>query len=251
MPQNTTDRLHNFSALVVGDLDDNDTTLIIGFLDYHDMTNVTQHGYQTHGLKIFYFDKTEQQVKLKRSIPFPSGLYASTFGSIAIARHNNKGYIVVAGNDPTNDVYLYAYDTDGTQVWKSDQPYNNVNGYFTTMINIADFNHDGIPEVYAGNRIFSLETGMMLCSGGNTNNTGVLYHSGGDASIAADIVFDNGSLELCAGSQIYLVDIPPGGKTAGAGTMTMIADMQLPASRYRPAPSATAPHRWPISTATA
>ncbi|MDR2041160.1 MAG: hypothetical protein LBP98_02435, partial [Tannerella sp.] len=230
VPTHTTDQVHNLGPLTVGDLDGRDTTLIIGFLDYHG-SDVAAHSYQSHGLKLFYFDGTEQRVKLKRSFPFKdksgTAFYASTISSPAIARYNGKGYIVVAQNHAT-DLYLYAFDTDGTCHWRSSEHYTSDASYFATIINIADFNHDGIPEVYAGNRIFSLATGELLCNGGS-HNTGALYHNGGDASMAADIV-PGGNMELCAGTQIYSVTIPQGATTSSGCSLSPIADMELPAA---------------------
>ncbi|MDR0697865.1 MAG: hypothetical protein LBG28_01390 [Tannerella sp.] len=232
-PENVAGRVHNLGPLTVGNLDGNDTTLIIGFLNNHgtDMNNSTL-GYPSHGLRIFYFDKTEKKVKLKKEFSFPaasatpSGSPVSTFSSTAIARYNKTGYIVVAGSDR----YLYAYRADGTQLWKSNAPYSDNTDYLATIVNIADFNCDGIPEVYTGNKIFSLATGHLLCSG--SGNTGILYRRGGDASIAADVVpSDRNRLELCAGTQIYRVTIPQGATTTSPEcSMSVIADMELPAA---------------------
>jgi hypothetical protein len=76
-----------------------------------------------------------------------------------------------------NDGKIYAYDansTGGTPLWISS--HSVYNGYQTTdpisqpTINLADFNNDGIPEIYNGGRIFDTETGLMLAevpAGGN------------------------------------------------------------------------------------
>jgi uncharacterized repeat protein (TIGR01451 family) len=231
LPMNTADQVHNLGSLSVGPLSGNDTTFIIGFLDYHG-SDVAAHTYQSHGLKLFYFDKTTQQITWKRTIPFvdrsvpsnPVSFYTSTICSPAIARYNGKGYIVVPRNHAT-ELYLYAFDENGDFIWRSDAHYTGDASYFATIVNIADFNRDGIPEVYAGNRVFSLATGELLCDGGS-NNKGVLYKDGGDASFAADVV-PGGNLELCAGTQIYSVTIPAGATGATGCSMAVISDMQL------------------------
>jgi hypothetical protein len=81
----------------------------------------------------------------------------------------------------------------------------------------VDFNGDGIPEVQVHNSIFSLPTGNLLCRG--TENNAMYCH-------AVDMTGD-GKLDLCCGTQIYKVDIPDGGTTAGCGTMSVIRDMEL------------------------
>jgi uncharacterized repeat protein (TIGR02543 family) len=222
---NSTNKVHNLGPLTAGDINGNDTVMIIGFMDNH-RSNVNDGNHPTYGFKTFYFDRELQQIVQKDSIPFPAdNRRVSTFSSMAIARYEGKGYIVVAGIDPC---YLYAYESDGTPLWTSNNYYSkDYASYFATIINIVDFNHDGIPEVYTGNRIFSLETGELLCKDDN-NNTGVLYHNGGDASMAADIV-SGGNLELCAGTQIYSVNIPQGATRSTDGcSMSVITDMQLP-----------------------
>jgi hypothetical protein len=201
--------------------------MIIGFLENHD-ADVDGTGYPSHGFKTFYFEPDSQQIVQKNSFMFPAppnGSPVSTFSSMAIVRYDGKGYIVVAGIDR----HLYAYSSNGARHWKSDSVYSGNTGYFATVINIADFNYDGIPEVYAGNRIFSLATGYLLCAGGSNNNTSILYHSRDDASITTDIV-PRGNFKLCAGTQIYRVDIPQRATGPLEGTMSVITDMELPSA---------------------
>jgi uncharacterized repeat protein (TIGR02543 family)/uncharacterized repeat protein (TIGR01451 family) len=127
---------------------------------------------------------------------------------MAIARYNNKGYIVVAGTDK----YLYAYDVDGGRHWKSDVQYHT-NSY-GTILGIADFNNDGIPEVYTGNQVFSLTNGKKLCDGGTSKHSGILAQGAGHLSAVADMDGD-GTLEIIAGRNIYKVNIANHNGTAG------------------------------------
>ncbi|MCT4645847.1 MAG: Ig-like domain-containing protein, partial [Carboxylicivirga sp.] len=84
---------------------------------------------------------------------------------------------------------------------------------------LADFNGDGVPEVYVGNRIFDSSNGNLLLSGGS-NNSGRIPSVNDAWPIAYD-VFKNGDLdpdgietfdekanglELIAGNKVYLVD---------------------------------------------
>ncbi|MDR2764842.1 MAG: hypothetical protein LBB90_07410 [Tannerella sp.] len=199
---NTAATVHNYASLTAGDIDGDGTVEILGFIE----NASTNNWYESNGIKIYYFDKSTQQVKFEKSFTFKpvnesTITTVSTFGSMAIARYNNKGYIVVAGID----YHLYAYDENGVRLWKSDYPHHTASGHYGALVNIADFNADGIPEVYAGNTIFSLADGERICAGGTSNNYGVLAGSG-CSSMAADIDGD-GILELCAGTQIYKVDI--------------------------------------------
>lgn len=81
---------------------------------------------------------------------------------------------------------------------------------------LADFNYDGIAEVYTGNQIWNSQTGLELANGGAANNQG-WYPLGGSnfmssGSIAADVLPDAQcanctGLELVAGNQTYSVNI--------------------------------------------
>jgi uncharacterized repeat protein (TIGR02543 family) len=197
--------IHNYGPLTVGDIDGDGTVEIIGYRDTTD--NLTANGYESPGIKIFYFDAGANQVKLKREFSF-SGATSATLGSMAIARYNNRGYIVVAGTDK----YLYAYDAEGRRIWRSNLPYHTDNA--GTMPGIVDFNNDGIPEVYTGNQIFSLTNGSKLCDGGTGNKSGILAGGAGHSSAVADMDGD-GTLEIVAGVNIYKVNITNNNGTAG------------------------------------
>jgi hypothetical protein len=215
IPINKNKLIHNYGPLVTGDIDNDGVTEIIGFVPH----TASANGYESGGLRIFTMNSGA--VQFKKDIPF-TGHMSATFGGMAMARYNNVGYIVVCGVDR----YLYAYNAvTNVKIWQS-------NALATasavgSIVNIADFNGDGIPEVYAGNKIFSLSSGNLLCDGG-ANNTGVLVSSLGHSTIAADITGD-GNLELCAGTQIYRVTIPQGATTSSGCSMGLISDMELPA----------------------
>ncbi|MBD8349922.1 FG-GAP-like repeat-containing protein, partial [Dysgonomonas sp. HGC4] len=211
LPINKTDLIHNYAPLTVGDIDGDGEIEIIGLLEDTRSSN----GYESNGVKIFNYKDNE--VKLKKSFNISVGGSATaSFGSMAIARYNNQGYIVLVGVD----MYLYAYNPNGDRLWKSDVVCSKT---AVNMVNIADFNNDGIPEVYVDNNIFSLANGKLLCSG-QANNTGSMTVNG-SSPMAIDIDND-GKLELCAGTQIYKVNITNTNGTAG-NTMTVIADMGL------------------------
>jgi uncharacterized repeat protein (TIGR02543 family)/uncharacterized repeat protein (TIGR01451 family) len=213
--------IHNYAPLTVGDIDGDGTVEILGFRDTSTVVNgeVDNNGYESRGLKMFYYNKSTGQIELKREFPFTTPgerTTSASMGAMAIARHNNKGYIVIAGTDAPNNKYLYAYDPTGARHWVSDQTYrtdNNPNSPYLehrgTILGIADFSNDGEPEVYVGNQIFSLRTGYKLCDGGilpGTNDAGVLYPTLGYSPAIADIDGD-GSPEIIAGRHIYKVKI--------------------------------------------
>ncbi len=200
--------VYNYGPLTTGDIDGDGVVEIIGFMP----DGSAQNNYDSKGLRIFYVE--DGAVKHKKDILFNNHT-AATLSSMAIARYNNTGYIVLCGVDGR----LHAYDAaTSAELWITEPT-----GLLSYVIasNIADFNGDGIPEVYVGNRIYSLASGELLCSGGS-NNTGR-----NTFTVAADMDGD-GLPELCAGTQIYRVTIPSGATTAGSGSIAVISDMQLP-----------------------
>ncbi|QKG80546.1 cadherin domain-containing protein [Tenuifilum thalassicum] len=112
---------------------------------------------------------------------------------------------------------------------------------------LADFNQDGIPEVYVGNKIYNAITGDLLASG--TGNMG--KHSQNDSWPIAYNVFNESDLdpdgvgafgpeanglELIAGNQIYLVDATNYSTT---GTFSLILAAEFPAGNIVTSSGAT------------
>lgn len=111
---------------------------------------------------------------------------------------------------------LICYKADGTIKWLSDQKYyvdskNEIGG----KIALADFNQDGISEVYINNMIFNALTGVKLVDGGS-NGIGTGFNGGLEpVPIAAQLDEDSTDLELAAGYTVYKVSITNTNGTAG------------------------------------
>jgi gliding motility-associated-like protein len=94
---------------------------------------------------------------------------------------------------------------NGTTRWVSDDYHvDKKREQCKGTIGFADFNQDGIPEVYVGNRIFNARTGAKLADGGDF---GIGYNESFGASVAAQLDGDPSDLELAAGYTIYKVKI--------------------------------------------
>jgi len=128
----------------------------------------------------------------------------------------DKYLIFMIGKD---DGKIYAYDansTGGTWLWRSDQPvhsaYSSVNPVTELSINLADFDNDGVPEIYSGGRIFDATNGNLLAEVPSGGNIGLHRYLRGNNewidifSIAANVLGDE-KLELCVGTEVYNVNI--------------------------------------------
>lgn len=143
---------------------------------------------------------------------------------------------IICFTDFAGDWALTCLEHDGSQKWR-----NTTNFYTSTYApypSLADFDADGIPEVYIGNKIFNTVNGSLIVSGaGSKGKINGGAGSGYDFSTAADVLPDNyctdcNGLELICGNQVYAVDITgaqltivstaPGGLLDG---FTSVADM--------------------------
>ena len=128
-------------------------------------------------------------------------------GKVQIHAGTYQSIVVVFASDR----YLFAYDYSGTQLWRSDQPYNSYNGETVTLpaVSFADFNHDGWSEVFIGGEIYDAATGVLLCK--TDDNTGHSLRTWDTnthtyQSAAADLSGDF-DLDLAAGNTLYRVNL--------------------------------------------
>jgi gliding motility-associated-like protein len=232
------------STLITGDINNDGTPEIIT-LGTTGMT--TNNPRVSSGINVF--DGLTGNLLSSFSSPFA---YWETPGSLLIADVNNDGFseIIlassVAGNSLNNQRYIYCYSFNGNFQWKSNVQYgentpgNNKGG---GSLGIADFNYDGIPEVYIFNEIFNAQTGVKLVDGGNNgigrmettiNN---LQNGVYSLTVAGDLTTNFG-LELAAGKTVYNVIISnlngttgnsmfPINNTLNRDGFTSIADINL------------------------
>ena len=143
----------------------------------------------------------------------------------AYLHQNSEGLSVIdSDNDGSKEIYLvnttgvlYGYDANGIGIpgfQNSAVGYNVSHAIWHPQF--ADFDEDGIPEVYLGNQIFS-SNGAKLAEAGSNVSRGV---AGGDLNtilfehsntIAADVLPDNfcsscEGVELVCGNEVYSVN---------------------------------------------
>ena len=100
---------------------------------------------------------------------------------------------------------IVCMNVDGATRWVSDDYYvDKKRENCTGTIGFADFNQDGVPEIYVGNRIFNARTGIKLADGGDFGIGQDQYFG---VSVAAQLDGDPSDLELAAGYTVYKVQI--------------------------------------------
>lgn len=107
---------------------------------------------------------------------------------------------------------LFCYHADGKLAWISDE-----RGDLYTQFSeepggtpaLADFNQDGIPEIYVNNKIFNARTGIKLADGGanGIGREGAMNFGSDALTIAAQLDEDSTDLELAAGFTVYKIKI--------------------------------------------
>ncbi|MFN8338993.1 MAG: hypothetical protein U0T36_08225 [Saprospiraceae bacterium] len=128
--------------------------------------------------------------------------------SFVFIKHNNEFEIILAVADININPFnvrgkLVCYNSDNTIKWISDQKYSGQIGQ-SGSLSLADFNRDGISEIFIHNNIFNTETGILLASGGNNGMGGTGLST---VSIAANLDDDPNDLELAAGYTVYKIKL--------------------------------------------
>ena len=193
-------------------------TPLVGDFDGDDIPDILTVSNSINRLNI-YWGKDRATTNVPTSITMTTGVDIAWSNGEAISPYaifktkiNGVDKAIVIVNDKHN---LYAYDLNGPSnqvnlhLWKTELPNNS--SLRRSTVGIADFNNDGVPEVYVRNKIFNAHTGKLLVEGNvadNTGNMGYCYSVRGNEyfTIAADVIGDP-RLELLAGSEVYSVDI--------------------------------------------
>lgn len=152
---------------------------------------------------------------LERSITTPVYNLCGQPLAIADVDRDGKGEMFLLASD----MYIYAYNWQGTQIWKSSFTLSD-----RFMPAVADVNNDGQPELVCGKYIFKPTDGTLLLEL-TLNPDGMGFGApNGIASTkgyysyympALTDIDGDGSLEICAGTTIYKLNILNPNGTSG------------------------------------
>ncbi len=194
------------------------STMMVGDMDADGIPEVVCH--QDGVNQLYILDGVTGSVEVTINCP----AIADHVDAITIGDTDDDGlgeiYVV------TNDNKLRCFENDGTAKIGFTPP--TTGGTNESIPGIADFNQDGIPEIYKDNKIYNSLTGVLIASGtGSTGNNPGSNGSPAGMPVAADVLPDSycvdcSGLELVCGNAVYAVDIP-------GGTITPVAN-SLPGS---------------------
>ncbi len=166
-----------------------------------------------NGSAILIFNSETRNLKYKINTPNVD----LDLNGLAIADVNHDGipelFIETSNNNIINlRRRLISLNLSGKLLWISDQRVDNFSQFqdeFGGTPALADFNQDGISEIYVNNKIYNSLTGILLVEGGaNGLGTKRLMNFSTDAiSIAGQLDENMTDLELAAGYTIYKVNI--------------------------------------------
>lgn len=189
-----------YSPMVAGDMDGDGVPEIVT--------------YHVENSEIYIVDGATGATKA--SIISPTVLPGGTAPAMADLDNDGFGEFILIGNDR----FIRCYSHTGALKWTSPGIVGYDQRYRFAVPNIADFDHDGNPEINIGNQVFSGQNGALLAEGGPSVSAGehparVANGFSFCSPVAIDALPDNfcpdcDGLEIVAGNQVLSVDLVAG-----------------------------------------
>ena len=199
---------------MVGDIDSNGIPEIVCFAPSgSDFYNVNT---------VLVFNSLTHEVIHTFTIPGNvSTVDAAPYGIVKL--HN--GHVLFAVCAQNNNMYGYDLTVHGTTpLWTV------ATGFPAPNVGFADFNADGYPDIYVGNKVFDAETGTLLVTDSSVTNFGGSYAHTGSHKLPSPCVANlTGDIkpELVLGNEVYQITITNRTGTAG-NSMTLSASVTPP-----------------------
>src|SRR5258706_89369 len=114
--------------------------------------------------------------------------------------------------DQIEGIYMFAYDCQLNFLWRTVSPFPS--GDDPINYGIADFDSDGLVEIYAKDEVYDAKTGVRLLK-----STAAKYQEINGGPVAVNMLGD-GKLELVIGMNIYQVNL--GARTVDSGSLTLL-----------------------------
>lgn len=191
---------NTYSPLVAGDMDNDGIPEVVT--------------YRCEMNSIYILDGQTGATKV--TINSPTTLPGGTAPAIADLDKDGFGELIIIGEDRR----LRCYEHTGVLKFTSSVLVGYNGGYRFSVPNIADFDHDGWPEINIGNQVYSGQSGALLASGGVGLSAGEhpFRRANGfsfNMPVAIDALPDSfcpdcDGLEIVAGNQVLSVNLVTG-----------------------------------------
>ena len=146
---------------------------------------------------------------------------AAPYGMVKL----HTGHVLLAVCTQNNNMYGYDLTANGTTpMWTV------ATGFPAPNVGFVDFNGDGYPEIYVGNKIFDAETGVLLVTNASVTNFGGSYAHTGSHKLPSPCVANltgDSKPELVLGNEVYEIVITNRTGTSG-NSMTLSASCTPP-----------------------
>ncbi|MES2591150.1 MAG: PKD domain-containing protein [Bacteroidota bacterium] len=207
------------------------STMMVGDMDGDGTPDVVCHNNGAN--ELYILDGQTGSIEVTINCP----AIADHVDAIAIGDTDDDGlgeiYVV------TGDNVLRCFENDGTPKVGFVPPATDFTN--ESIPGIADFDQDGVPEIYKDNKIYHSLTGALIASGtGSTGNNPGSNGAPASMPVAADVLPDGycadcSGLELVSGNVVYAVNIAGGTLTAVPNSLpgilldgfTSIGDMDM------------------------
>lgn len=207
-------QMGTYSVLVAGDMDRDGIPEIVT--------------YNTESVEIYIIDGATGQTKAV--IISPVSIAGGSAPAMADLDNDGFGEFIIVANDRR----IRCYNHLGILKWTSPGQVGYGDRARFAVPNIADFDHNGWPEINIGNQVFSGQTGALLASGGPSASAGehparILKNFSFASPVAMDVLPDNfcadcAGLEIVAGNQVLSVNLVTGAVTPVVSAPAAFAD---------------------------
>lgn len=228
---------NHITRLIAGDVDNDNVPELVSLYAGVSMSGNSVTSINTNKISIFQAPATGSTLGVTSlNVPLDAAnpLIGVAFEDVAMADIDKDGcaeIFVLLKNLNTNGSYrMNAFHCDGTPVWASHISFS----FYPGMIGLADFDGDGMVELYARTQIYDAHTGTLMGSNNiDNNNTGIHFNVnkgwGMNSNAPIAVNMDNvPGLELVAGCRIYNVAINRAAMTA---TVTLTKELANYATR--------------------
>ena len=207
----------NVSTLIIpliGDVDGDEVPEIVCFApsgsDFYNVNTVLVFDSQTHAV-IHSF-----------TIPGNvSTVDAAPYGMVKLP----SDHVILAICAQDNNMYGFDLTVQGsTPIWTA------FTGFPAPNVGFVDFNSDGYPEIYVGNKVFDAETGTLLVTNPSVTNFGGSYAHTANHMLPSPCVANltgDSKPELVLGNEVYEIIITNRTGTSG-NSMTLSASCTPP-----------------------